>query len=61
MCQRIDAQCGVGEDPSFINNVLLLLGGIVCFFKGPQNNILKDCNTQKANENYHECDAGIVG
>ena len=36
MYQRIDAQRGVGEDPPFIDNVLFLLGGIVCFFKGPQ-------------------------
>lgn len=61
MYQRIDAQRGVGEDPPFIDNVLFLLGGIVCFFKGPQNQVLKCCNTQKANENYHEYDAGIVG
>ena len=61
MHQRIDAQCGVGEESPFIDKVLFLLIGIVCFFEDPPNQALECCNAQKTNENHHEYDAGIAG
>lgn len=61
MHQRIDAQCGVGEESPFIDKVLFLSIGIVSLFESPKNKALECCNAQKANENHRECDAGIVG